>query len=347
MAGNVKEWCVNEIEGAGLRYILGGAWNEPAYRFRDEEARAPWERGDTFGVRLVKNLGDVTAAVAPVRRVHADPASVVPVADAQFEVLKGFYAYDRTPLDARVDGVDDRSPHYRHEVVSYTSAYGERISAHLFLPKNARPPFQTVLYFPNNFARISNSSEHLDYTSFEFVVRSGRAMLYPVYKGTFERGGGSPITGRSGLRDMHVAWAKDVFRSVDYLESRKDLDTTRLAYYSMSMGAFYGPIPVALEPRLKSAAFVAGGLRFNSPPETLPSNFLPRVTVPVLMVNGENDFSAPIAAQKRLLELLGTPPEHRRHRMLEGGHVPNDWRGMIREVLDFLDQYQAVRDAGH
>ena len=39
MAGNVKEWCWNEI--GGRRYIRGGAWNEPAYMFSDLDARHP------------------------------------------------------------------------------------------------------------------------------------------------------------------------------------------------------------------------------------------------------------------------------------------------------------------
>jgi hypothetical protein len=32
--------------------------------------------------------------------------------------------------------------------------------------------------------------------------------------------------------------------------------------------------------------------------------------------------------------------------MLEGGHVPNDRRGLIREVLDFLDRYQPGGNGG-
>ncbi len=39
MAGNVKEWCWNEA-GPAKRYILGGAWDEPAYMFND--ARRPF-----------------------------------------------------------------------------------------------------------------------------------------------------------------------------------------------------------------------------------------------------------------------------------------------------------------
>ena len=268
----------------------------------------------------------------------------MPVADVQFEVLKGFYAYDRAPLAAKVEAVDDSSPNFRRETVSFAAAYGgERIPAHLYLPKNARPPYQTVLYFPNAYARQTKSSSQLDMEVFEFVVRSGRALLYPVYKGTFERGGGTALTGPSAVRDMNVAWAKDVFRAVDYLETRSDLDISQLAYYSTSMGGFYGPIPVALEPRLKLAIFALAGLRFNSPAETQPVNFMPRVKVPVLLVNGRDDFLTPAAAQQRFIDLIGTSPEHKRHAMLDGGHVPTDFRELIREVLDWLDKYQPVR----
>ena len=141
------------------------------------------------------------------------------------------------------------------------------------------------------------------------------------------------------MRDEQVQWAKDFFRAVDYLATRKDIDMERLAYYSLSMGAYFGPIPVSLEPRIKVAVFASGGLRFNFPPEIQPANFAPHVKVPVLLVNGRDDFQAPLPAQRRLLELLGTPPEHKRHVALDGGHVPTDMRGMIREVLDWFDKY--------
>ena len=105
------------------------------------------------------------------------------------------------------------------------------------------------------------------------------------------------------------------------------------------MGAYFGPIPVALEPRIKVAVFAAGGLAFEHPPEIQPANFAPRVKVPVLLVNGREDFSTSLEAQSRFLELMGTPPEQKRHAVLEGGHAPADIRGLIREVLDWLDRY--------
>jgi eukaryotic-like serine/threonine-protein kinase len=255
--------------------------------------------------------------------------------------LKTVYAYDRSPLNVRVERVDDSSPYYRKETVSLDAAYGqERIPAFLFLPKNATPPFQTVVFFPSAFARQTPTSTSLDLATFEYIIRSGRALLYPVYQGTFERRVNQPTTPRTAAYSaMQVQWAKDFFRAVDYLETRSDIDMSKLGYYSLSMGAYFGPIPVALEPRIKVAVFASGGLRYDYPAETQPLNFMPRVKVPVLLVNGKDDFSVPLSAQQRFYELLGTPPERKRHAPLEGGHVAQDMRGMFKEVLDWYDKY--------
>jgi dienelactone hydrolase len=206
---------------------------------------------------------------------------------------------------------------------------------------HATPPYQTIVFFPSGYARVVPSSQQLDLVTFDFIVKSGRAVIYPVYQGTFERRG-AVAPGPTGTRDMQVQWAKDLFRAVDYLETRKDIDAQRLGYYSLSMGAYFAPIPLALEPRIKVAAVTAGGLRYNAPPEIQTANFMPRVHIPVLLINGKDDFSASPAAQARYLELLGTPPEHKRHPAFDGGHVPNDIRALIREVLNWYDKYLGV-----
>ena len=90
---------------------------------------------------------------------------------------------------------------------------------------------------------------------------------------------------------------------------------------------------------LNAAVFASGGLRFNYRAEIQPANFAPRVKVPVLQINGKHDFQAPIESQLRMHELFGTPPEHKHHVALDGGHVPTDWRQTIKEVLNFLDRY--------
>jgi len=339
MAGNVKEWCANSVEGTPLRYILGGSWNEPHYRYAEEDARNPWERRPEFGVRLVKAPVPDDTASRPIASLTGDPRSVVPVGDDLFQVYRRFYAYDRTPLDIRVERTDDSPEHWRVESVSFAAAYsGERVPAKLFLPKTGSPPYQTVILFPSRYSVTAGSSQNLDYERFSFIIRSGRALLYPIYQGTYDRRRAEP-EGLSQTRDLQIQWAKDLFRSVDYLETRPDIDISKLAYYSLSMGAYFGPIPVSLEPRIKVAVFASGGMRFNYPPEIQTANFMPRVTAPVLLINGREDFQTPPDAQRRVLELLGTPREHKQLVQLEGGHVPSDTHGMIRRVLDWLDRY--------
>ena len=337
MAGNVKEWCVNETVN-GTRFIVGGGWDESAYRFYEPEGRNPWERDRTFGIRLMKSMAGASASTGPIPHVYNDPNSLVPVSDEQFELIRNFFRYDRGPIEARVEATDDGSPYWRKETVSYAGPTGERLRAFFFAPKNARPPYQTVLFFPSSYAREIPSSDALDLVTFEFIVRSGRAVIYPIYEGTYERR--RPVQqGSSASRDRNVLWAKEVFRSIDYLESRPDVDTSRIGYYSLSLGAFFGPIPVALEPRIKVAVFAAGGLRFNPMPEMQTANFMPRVKVPVLLINGTNDFQVPPHHRRRFLELLGTPPENKKLVELEGGHVPIDTRQFFRETLTWYDTH--------
>jgi len=74
-------------------------------------------------------------------------------------VYRGLYKYDKTPLNAVVESVDDKDSRLRREKVAYNAAYGnERIPAFVFLPRQVRPPYQTVIYFPGsyslNYARI-------------------------------------------------------------------------------------------------------------------------------------------------------------------------------------------------
>ncbi len=62
----------------------------------------------------------------------------------------------RPDLNAQVESRDESSEYWIRENITFDAAYGdERIIAHLFLPKNAAPPYQTVIYFPGEAAQIS------------------------------------------------------------------------------------------------------------------------------------------------------------------------------------------------
>ena len=229
-------------------------------------------------------------------------------------------------------------------VASFDAAYGtERVTAYLYLPKRGTPPFRTVVYFPGSNA-IHERKPTLPQRSFDFIVRSGRAVILPVYKGTWQRGDSlnSDYQAPTAFYRSHVImWAQDLGRALDYLETRQDISLEGLAYYGLSWGGALGGLMPAVEPRIKvNLLYVAGLMMQQTMPEVDPWNFLPRVTQPTLMLNGRYDFFFPLeTSQKPMFARLGTPDAHKRHVVADGGHdVPRDL--LIRELLDWLDRYQ-------
>jgi predicted Ser/Thr protein kinase len=338
LAGNVKEWCWNESTGG--RMILGGGWNEPSYMFADRDAQSPLSRGETYGFRLVRNVEpQPEASYAPVPPLLRDYSVEKPIDDEAFAIVRNLYRYDPMPLNARIERTED-VPDWRRETVILDAAYGdERIIAYVYLPASAQPPYQTIVYFPGGDATLIRSSRELNLTNVDFVVRSGRALVFPVYKGTYERI--AATSGPNTARDMTVARVKDLTRVVEYIHTRPDLDANRLGYYGASLGAFNGILISAIEPRIKASVLLGGGLtRFLTPPEVDPLNFAPRVHVPTLMVNGNGDFQNPLTtSQLPLFRLLGVPPDRKRHTLFEGGHMPIQVHDVMREILDWFDRY--------
>ena len=84
---------------------------------------------------------------------------------------------------------------------------------------------------------------------------------------------------------------------------------------------------------------VAGGLStVDEQGEIDPLNFAPRITAPVLLIAGRDDFRNPLElSQKPLMRLLGS--KDKRHYVFEGGHVPPRWQEVARETLDWLDRH--------
>ena len=183
------------------------------------------------------------------------------------------------------------------------------------------------------------SSENMEMIFLDFIIRSGRAVLLPVYKGAYERHV-ETTEGPNVWRDLTIQRTKDFFRSVDYLEARQDIDHDRICFYGVSAGASIAPRLLALEKRIKVAVVIGGGLYPERlPPEADTLNFAPRVTIPFLMINGKYDFDTPLnTCQIPMFRLLGTPPKDKRHALFDTGHIPPR-NEMIKETLDWLDHY--------
>lgn len=180
-------------------------------------------------------------------------------------------------------------------------------------------------------------------------------MLNPVYKGTYERQVSDPSkrvfattnrrSGVNAVRDRVIAMAKDVSRSLDFLESREDLQKDNRAYLGASLGARLGIVFLALDNRFRTAVLVNGGFhpapkRFRAP-EVDEINYAPRVRLPVLMINGRDDFTFPLEiSQRPLFQLLGTPADQKRHSLYSRGHGGSERSNQeLREILGWLDEH--------
>ena len=344
MAGNVREWCWNESAKTTDRYNLGGAWDDPPYMFNDAYAVSSFDRSSKNGFRCVSYLSENSPSelsAAPIERPTRDYREEKPVSDEIFQIYKRMYAYDKTDLNPVIESVEE-GDFWKKEKIFFDAAYGnERMFVYLFTPKDVEPPYQTVIYFPGSNGIHNRSSEN-DYVP--WLLKSDRAFLYPIYKGTHERGDGlnsdCPYT-TVFYRDHVIMWSKDLGRSIDYLETRPDIDKNRLVFLGVSWGGVLGTILPAIEKRLKVNILDVGGLILQRAlPEADGINFVSRITIPTLMINGRYDHFFPL--EKTVIptyDLLGTPEKDKNLIIYDTGHggIPiNEYR---KEIFIWLDRY--------
>jgi dipeptidyl aminopeptidase/acylaminoacyl peptidase len=94
------------------------------------------------------------------------------------------------------------------------------------------------------------------------------------------------------------------------------------------------------EERLETVIILAGGaIDDNMPPQADPVNFAPRARIPVLMVNGKDDFIFPAETTGRMFELLGI--RDKKQVFVDGGHAPArlEQVQVQAEILSWLDTH--------
>ena len=108
----------------------------------------------------------------------------------------------------------------------------------------------------------------------------------------------------------------------------------------MSWGGLWpGVIIPAVEERLKASILLPGGLEGGGRPEVHPINYVTRVKIPTLSLNGRYDRNLPYEkVAEPLIDLLGTPEEDKRLLLYNTDHIPprNEF---IKEILAWLDKY--------
>jgi dienelactone hydrolase len=323
------------------RYILGGGWNQTRPYYAVPNAFSPFDRSPANGFRCVKYPAGARAAslIEPVERPVRDYRVEKPASASVFRILQHFYSYDRGELNSRTESVDESSPYWRAERITFDAAYEhQRIIAFLYLPRNAKAPYQTIVFAPSGHASTVGSIDEAEIKRMDFLIKSGRAVLFPEYQGTFERRS-HDTPGPRGETDQAIQRCKDLYRSVDYLETREDIDIGRLGFFSISGGSQTALIALPQEPRIKAAVLAEAGLPVGrKPPEVDGINFAPRLRIPVLELSGRYNTYPVETNQLPLFHLLGTPERDKRLVLFEsGGRGPA--QQYIKDTLDWFDRY--------
>jgi len=343
MAGNAREWCYNESSDG--RIICGAGWDDPSYVFEF------WSQLPQNGFRCALYIDKEKIPETAFRfielgtRGERDYSLETPVPAQTFQAYKTQFLYDKTELNATIEERDNTAKDYIIEKVAYNTAYGkERMMAYLYLPRNSSPPYQTLIFFPGASALRNEDPKGYASGYFEYILNSGRAVMFPIYFDTYERNNNQVLTSPPEHTHQYtenlIKWVKDFSRSIDYLETRSDIDMDKLAYYGHSWGGRLGAVIPAVEERLAVNILILAGFTTSKPyPEADDINYVSRVKIPTLILSGRYDSDFDLNNQVMpFYNLLGTPEADKRLCIYEAGHYIL-YKYRVKEVLGWLDKY--------
>ncbi|MCG8468379.1 MAG: SUMF1/EgtB/PvdO family nonheme iron enzyme [Gemmatimonadetes bacterium] len=340
MAGNVREWTSTSAEEGYV--AMGGSWEDPPHVFSSIATPEPWVAAPGLGLRCVRRTATAEAHGAGRIELARRTPSYEPVGRAEYESYLTHYRYDPTGAPAvELEAVETED--WRRVKVRLEGVEGDSILGYLYLPRGASPPYQTMVLVPNTSAFfVDRVDEQLEWL-LGANIRSGRAAFAPVLHGMVERqwpsGTTFPASNTVDFRNLMVRHATELSISLDYLESRDDIDMDRLTYIGVSWGAGSRAVLAAIDDRWDAVVFIGAGIdeRLHPVvPEALNVNFIPYISVPKLVLNGRRDEEHPwLTRAAPFWELLSEPKELE---LLDTeGHVPS-LETRVPAINDFLDR---------
>ena len=120
MAGNVSEWCLNELSDGFT--TSGGSWADPAYLFGQNGSYPGFYSSDKLGFRCALNLPEAKGdqGAAPIKAEAVAP-TYVPASEVKFAAWLNSYRYEKTPLESQVIEVRETDV-WRREKITFAGA---------------------------------------------------------------------------------------------------------------------------------------------------------------------------------------------------------------------------------
>lgn len=199
--------------------------------------------------------------------------------------LINFYNYDHNlPLNVEIRTEYEDNYYARYHIL-YDSTNGERIPAHLYLPKIYNPVFSPEQKREKKFEEVRKKNSlatappwpvvffmhfHVSDKGLASLVASGNKgyaarglavfAIDGIYRGERKVEGkdileGTPYEISANMQQQVF----DILRGLDYLKSRPDIDKNRIGFMGISMGAFSGVIVAAVDKSVKAVSLIDGG----------------------------------------------------------------------------------------
>ena len=304
MAGNAKEWVWNIFGGRGL--TLGGAFDEPTYLASQTAPEARMNRSLKNGFRTARliNPRDLNPFGDPIEtQAPKDLSFYKPMSDEVFNVYsRSFQVSSSNPKFEEVY-INDSHPVWIKERIKLEVGYNnESMDVLIFRPKNSFGLSAPIIVHPGaNYYTTPPEIDDINPGEFslDFLIKSGKTLIWPAWKGSLNRMPENVASNEDTLRrfrNQFVAWVNDTDKTLDYLETRNDIDTDNIFYLGMSYGALFNTHTLLFENRYKGAILYVGGSFPTYPPLADGINHLPRIKTPFLMLNGEQDYLVPKSA---------------------------------------------------
>ncbi len=257
--------------GAGEFDILGGSSHDLFWGQLESDLHA---LGDAREADLNASLQSVEAFQARRTRMRE-----------QYEEMLGWMP-EKTPLNPEVTGtITVPGENYIIEKVIYEARPSHRVTANLYLPTGMADPVPGVLI------ACGHSNEGKAYDAYQraaiLTAKNGMAALIfdPICQGERQQGASFPgtTTGHTlvgiGARTLGMSAATyevwDCVRSMDYLASRPEVDSSRLGMMGNSGGGTQTAWAMAYDDRIVAAApscFITNAELYYSQSKSLPDD---------------------------------------------------------------------------
>lgn len=126
-----------------------------------------------------------------------------------------------------------------------------------------------ILFLPHaGHFRYSKSSDEYNPTDtnqpLHFILKSGRAFAVIAFDDSFERRWPDSRRDATARADRYrlrlVHHRQDLGRTLDYRETREDIDAGRIGWFGISFGSQAMMPLLAVEPRIGAAVLIGGGV---------------------------------------------------------------------------------------